>query len=173
MPSKSSAKAAVADKWLQKVIEHPESIEVKIGPSTYQFLLNGRGSRLTREAGHDPVEAIFKTIAALAPAMQEAGLIDEQQQPRKGGMSVAKLWMVVAQACRGEVFDAMCVVIWWGVITAHPETDLEDIECDLTPATLVKVGPAIWAKMVSYAKDITDDDRARDASGKRGGKAGN
>ena len=82
---------------------------------------------------------------------------------------------VLSEAVTGEFFEDLTTVIWWGVLAAQPDVELEEIEVLVTPAGIKSIVSAVWPKMVSYAQDLDESDVARDDSegGDDGGTEGN
>lgn len=175
MGKRKTPERQVSDRVLEAVRNHPETVEVNIGGQQMLFLLCGRGAKLARERGQDPIPAIFKTLDRLAPAVQKSGLFTDGV-PDEDKFTPTVILDVLKEAVTGEFFEALTIVVWWGVLAAQPDVELEEIEVLVTPAGMRSIFSQVWPKMLSYTKDLREEDEGDDEGGDgkdTGGQEGN
>ena len=175
MGKRKTPERQVSDRVFEAVRNHPETIEVDIGGRQMLFLLSGRGAKLAREGGHDPIPSIIDTLDRLAPAIQKSGLFTDGVPDEKMFTSAVVL-DILKEVLTGEFFEALIVVVWWGVLSAQPDVEFEEIEVLVTPAGIRSIFSQVWPKMLSYTIDLRKEDQGDDEGGDSkdtGGQEGN
>jgi len=129
------------------------------------FLLCGRGAKIARERGHDPIPLIFETFAQITPALQKSGMFKDGEIPDETKITAAVIIKILSEALSGKVMDDLAVVVWWGVLAAQPDVELEEIEVLITPAGLYSIVVQVWPRMLSYSQDLRPEDRAGKGDG--------
>lgn len=140
------------------VRNHPETAEIEIGGRRFLFLLSGYGAKLAREKGKDPIPVIFSTLSRLAPAAAKHGMFAQDGEATTETFTLDKILAILSDSVTGEFFDDLCTIVYWGVLTAQPDTDIEEIQILVTPAGLRSIVTAVWPRMLSYAKDLKESD---------------
>lgn len=172
MAKRKSPGTTVSKRIQEAVLNHPETVEVEIGGKKMLFLLCGRGAKLAREKGKDPIPAIFKTLARIAPAIQKTGLFVDGV-PDEAAFTPTVILNVLQEAFTGQLFDDLITVVWWGVLAAQPTITLEEIEVLVTPAGLKTLTAKVWPKMLAYAQDLDEADVEADSDEDDEGTEGN
>lgn len=172
-------RTSVDQQVMEAALRHPEAAKIVIAGEEFVFLLSGYGAKLAREKGHDPIPAIFKTLKRLGPALQKSGLFKDGR-PSEDGFTLETLLGVLAEAITGEFLDDLCLVVWWGLLTVQPDTPLAVVQTMVTPAGLRSIWKEVGSRMVSYTKDLNEEDQEEeveateeDAGGESAGGQGN
>jgi hypothetical protein len=147
----------VDDRRLEKIKQHPESITIEIGGEEFLFLLCGLGAKLAREKGKDPIPPIIDTLEKIAPAVVKSGLLKDGKVDMET-VTPAIVFALMKELITGEFFDNLIVVIWWGVLAAQPDTELEDLEILVTPIAMKQIMTKVMPRMMSYSQDLDKED---------------
>ncbi len=175
MGKRKTPERQISDRVLEAVRNHPETVEVNIGGQKMLFLLCGRGAKLANERGHDPIPPIMAVLKSLAPAIQDSGLFTDGVAD-EAKFTPTVILDIMKEFLTGEFFEALTVVVWWGVLAAQPDIELEEIEVLVTPAGMNAIFSQVWPKMLSYTKDLREEDEGGDEGGDgkdTGGQEGN
>ena len=151
---------APSERILQAVREHPETRTVNIGGADRLFLLNGYGAKLARERGHDPVPAIVSAVARIAPALQQSGMFTEGKE-----VTGFEMLALASKLITGEVLDDIQCVIFWGLLSADPDLDYDELGVLLTPTSVRGIVSEVWPAMLSYMRDRDEADEETTGGG--------
>ncbi len=157
---------------LEKIKRHPEATTIEIGGEEFVFLLCGLGAKLAREKGKDPFPPIIETLAKIAPAVVSSGLLKDGKVDMET-ITPTIVFALMKELITGEFFDDLIVVIWWGVLAAQPDTELEDLEILVTPLAMKQIMTKVMPRMMSYAQDLDAEDIKSKAGDDSGGPEGN
>ena len=124
-----------------RVSAHPETTKIELGQTSRLFLLNGRGAKLAREKGHDPIPAVMSLIAQVGPLF--AGKANLQDM---SGLKIT-----------GQILEDAAVVVWWGLLAAQPDTTLEEVEDYITPGFVQEFLTTVVPKIFNYTRDASGE----------------
>lgn len=165
-------RTSLEERRLEKVKQHPEATTIKIGGQEFIFLLCGLGLKLAREKGKDPVPPIMDTLSKIAPAVVSAGLLSDGELKMES-ITPTVVLALMQDLITGEFFDNMITVIWWGVLAAQPDTELEDLEILVTPNSMKEIVMQVMPRMMSYSQDLDEEDIKSETGDDSGGPEGN
>lgn len=141
---------------------HPEYTTIQLGSKEYGFLLNMTGAEIARDEGHDPVPAIFNAVERLIPAFLNSDLVKEAAKKgvdlTEANITYMDAVKILMKVIDGELISDFCLIVWWGVLTVHPDTSLARVKVNLTPASIRAVFEQVWPKMLTYTRDLTEED---------------
>ncbi len=157
---------------LEKIKRHPEATTIEIGGQEFIFLLCGYGAKLAREKGRDPFPPIIETLAKIAPAVVKSGLLKDGKVDMET-ITPTIVFALMQELITGQFFDDLIVVIWWGVLAAQPDTELEDLEILVTPNAMKQIMTEVMPRMMNYSQDLEESDIKSESGDDSGGPEGN
>ncbi len=153
----AKASTAVNSRVQDALDNHAEKISINFGSTDRDFLLCVYGAKILREAGHDPIPILLRTVRALAPAM---GSIESKALPKAAAVALS-----IADGLNDTILDDLCIMIWWGLIPYDRDLTLDEIQAHTTVKAVIEVFSTVYAKMTSFVQDA---DKPKPGSKKKG-----
>ena len=144
------------------VRQHPETVEITLGGRKMLFLLNGKGLKMAVARGEDPLPAVFRLISRVIPIFEGSA----------GGFS-ARALSQLANTVTSELFDELAIIIWWGLLSAQPDVERDEIEILLSIGTIKSLLEQVLPKVLEQADDVQAESKAAKAEASGNGKEGN
>ena len=145
----------VKKSYIDELNSHPNKIEIEFAGETRPFLLCGYGAKLARARNQDPVPSIGVLLGKIAPAIGDV---------QKARVAKDLSWVkALGSHIDGELLDALCVIIWWGLLPYDNDLELEWVEIYSTPTSIWAVFESVFASAMMFNDgESTDEKKSAD-----------
>ena len=153
MGKRTSPSAAIQ----QALLAMPETVRVELGGESRPFLLCVRGSRLAKQAGREPMRALFSLVARVATVAGAGGALSDDTDVRELLSADAVQSLVARSAGVDEALVELAECVWWGLLPFDEGLDPDLVEVWLTPQGLVSVVQTVVPALFAFAGDMADE----------------